>query len=105
MLSAIKQRWREFKKAKPGERFEARYERRRGADGLARKILMIAGGIALIIVGVLFLAIPGPGIPILLIGAGMLAQESRSAARALDSMELAIVRTVQRFREKRAAKE
>lgn len=91
MLNAIRAHWREFKKEKSGRRFESRFESRRGAGTLARKVLMMGGGIALVLVGVIFLAIPGPGIPVLIIGAGMIAGESRAAARALDALEARIV--------------
>ena len=91
MFDALKAQWQEFKEAKPGNRFEARYDRRRGAGSLARKIFVMGGGILVMLIGIVFLAIPGPGIPVLIIGAGLIAEESRATARVLDAMEVRIV--------------
>jgi hypothetical protein len=46
-------------------------------------IILFAGGVVLCF-------IPGPGIPLVVLGAGLLADESRSIARAMDSFEVRI---------------
>src|SRR5688572_15794981 len=74
MTDGIRQKWTDFKAAKPGERFEQWYERGHTHTGSpARKILLMGGGFVLIFVGVVLLAIPGPGIPVGFVGAGLLA--------------------------------
>lgn len=89
MTDAIRQKWTQFKAAEPGERFERWYERGHAHKASAvRKILLMAAGVVLIFVGVVLLAIPGPGIPVGVIGAGLLAAESRTAARVFDWLEL-----------------
>lgn len=66
-------------------RFKARYEARRlkKRNGFVR-VLSVVGGIALVIAGAILMVIPGPGIPVLLVGGGLLAREFKWAATALD---------------------
>ena len=97
MFATLREHWRELKASPPGERFKVRYERRRTrSGGRTRKLLMLAAGAVLVMVGIVFLAIPGPGIPVLVVGAAMMAQESLPAARTLDWLELSIRRLAQR---------
>ena len=93
MLQKLKESWRELKEAEPGERFTQHYERRQrsGRSG-ARKPLFIGGGVLVMAAGIFFLPAPGPGFLILFLGAGMIAQESRPAARSLDRVELLVRR-------------
>lgn len=78
--------WRELKRGHPGRRFQSRYERRASPGG-ARKWLLIAAGALLMLLGVIFLPLPGPGLLIIAAGALLVAGESLSAARALDWLE------------------
>ena len=85
----LRDRWRELKAGTPGERFQERYRsRQQDGRGTWRKLLFVGGGILVMAAGVFFLPAPGPGMLILLVGAGMVAQESRHAARALDWAEV-----------------
>ncbi len=52
------------------------------------RLLKPAAGIILFVGGVILCFIPGPGIPLIVIGAGLLADESRLIARAMDWIEL-----------------
>jgi len=73
----------------PGERFQRQFKRRREAGRTPlQKTLYIGGGILLIAVGVLFFFFPGPGLPIVLLGAVLIAQQSLTAARILDRTEV-----------------
>jgi hypothetical protein len=81
--------WQELKRGKPGHRFQGRYERANRGGG-PRKWLLIAGGALLILAGIVFLPLPGPGMLIIAAGAFLMAQESRAAARALDWIELRV---------------
>jgi hypothetical protein len=83
----------------PGRRFQERYRRKSRTERgrLARWAVVIAG-IILTLVGIFFLAVPGPGIPILAIGLALIAQESAVTARLLDRAEVRIRRWLKRWR-------
>lgn len=85
--------------ATPGRRFQQRYRRKSktGRGRMARCAAVLAG-IGLTIVGLFFLAVPGPGIPILALGLALIAQESRVAARFLDRAEIRLRRWCKRLR-------
>jgi hypothetical protein len=91
MLGMLRKRWRELRAGRPGSRFQERFERMRGRSrehGTLRKCLIVAGGLALVLAGIVFLPMPGPGMLIIALGGVMLAERSRTAARALDWLEL-----------------
>lgn len=69
----------------PAHRFRTKYEARRHSrrNPLVR-VLSVVGGLALLVAGAVLMVIPGPGIPVALVGAGLLAREFRWAAVALD---------------------
>ena len=100
MANRLKQRWREFRTAAPGVRFQERFERRKEERaGRTSRFLHVGAGVALIAAGIFFLPAPGPGTIVLLVGAGLIAQEWAWAARALDSSELQVRRIAGRVRE------
>ncbi|MCW1926308.1 hypothetical protein OKA05_27385 [Luteolibacter arcticus] len=91
MFEALKQSWRDFKRSRPGKRFQDRYERNREArSGRSTwtRFLKPLAAVLLIAAGILFCIIPGPGLPLLVIGAGLLADVSRRIAVVLDWLEL-----------------
>jgi hypothetical protein len=48
----------------------------------------MAAGLALIAAGAVMLAVPGPGLLAMVVGAGLFSRESATAARVLDRLEL-----------------
>lgn len=90
--------WRELRHGTPGRRFEERYQRSRQgpACGALKKWSLIAGGFLLVLVGIIFLPLPGPGLLIIVAGALLMAQESRGAARLLDWLEAKTRRVILR---------
>jgi hypothetical protein len=85
--------WDRFVHSPPGRRFQDRYRRKRRDKGSGwKRCALVCGGIALVLVGIFFMAVPGPGIPILAIGLALLAQESAAMARLLDRTELRLRR-------------
>jgi hypothetical protein len=91
--------WDRFVHSLPGRRFQERYRRMQHAKGgLWRRCALVCGGIALVLVGVFFMAVPGPGIPILAIGLALVAQESAVMARFLDRAEIRLRRWWKRLR-------
>ncbi|MGH8173247.1 MAG: PGPGW domain-containing protein [Rhodanobacteraceae bacterium] len=98
MFEGLRKQWRVFRADPAGERFQRRYRRNKARAGLVRKFAIIGGGLALVVIGIALLVLPGPGLLLMLLGAGLIAEESQVAARLLDRMDLA----VQRFRARRA---
>ena len=89
MLEEFKENWHYFKEAPPGERFKQHFKRRqRSQRSIFQRMLFIGSGTLIVIVGIFLLPAPGPGTVVLLIGAGLIAQESLLAARTLDWAEL-----------------
>jgi hypothetical protein len=91
MLEGLKKNWQQLKRGKPGHRFQERAERnqRRGSNQrwLARWLEPIAG-VILALAGVVLCFIPGPGLPLIIIGAALLAERSLFIARVLDWIEV-----------------
>jgi uncharacterized membrane protein YbaN (DUF454 family) len=89
MLKSLKQSWHRFQADSPGRRFKQQFRRWR-ESGRTRltKVLFIAAGVLLMAIGILLLFIPGPGIPTILLGALLLAQQSWPLAKALDRTEV-----------------
>jgi hypothetical protein len=95
MLAALKRYWTQFKRSRPGRRFQDHYDRKAGSRGGALwQCAAIAGGALLCLVGLFFMVVPGPGIPILALGAILIAQQSQGTARLLDRTELSLRRLV-----------
>jgi hypothetical protein len=89
----------------PGRRFQERYERRTSSErGRLARCAVVLAGIGLTLVGIFFLAVPGPGIPILAVGLALIAQESEGTARALDRTELRLRSWWKRLRGKSGGK-
>jgi hypothetical protein len=83
----------------PGRRFQERYRRKHAEQGSAwKRCAFVCAGIVLTIIGVFFLAVPGPGIPILAVGLALIAQESVITARWLDRTELRLRRWWKKLR-------
>lgn len=97
MLAVLKRHWTQFKRSRPGRRFQDHYDRKSGSRGGALwRCGVIAGGALLCLVGLFFMAVPGPGIPILALGAVLIAQQSEGTARLLDRSELALRKMLRR---------
>ncbi|MGH7765892.1 MAG: PGPGW domain-containing protein [Candidatus Binatia bacterium] len=91
MLERLKRRWRHFKAGTPGRRFQQQYDRRRESGrSPVKKVLFIGLGTLLMVAGVFFLFVPGPGLLVLVLGAALIAQQSLLAARTLDSIEIRV---------------
>ena len=94
--------WDRFAHATPGRRFQERYKRKQQDKGSAwKRIAFVAAGVGLCLVGLFFMAVPGPGIPILAVGLALVAQESSVLARLLDRTEVRLRKWWRRLRSKR----
>ena len=65
------------------ERLEARRERY-NERGLAYRVMWVLAGVAILLVGIALLVLPGPGIVLIVIGLGMISFEVDWAARLLE---------------------
>lgn len=89
MVKKLKQSWRRFKTGSIGWRFQQQFRyRQQAGHGPLEKALFIGGGSLLMVAGVVFLFIPGPGLLVFLLGGVLVAQQSLLAARILDWMEV-----------------
>jgi hypothetical protein len=88
MLGSLKKRWKEFEEAPPGERFERMHRAGKESGLPLGRIAMVIAGVALVVGGVVLLAIPGPGLLVIAFGAALIAQQFLFVARALDGLEL-----------------
>jgi hypothetical protein len=91
--NALKKNWDQLKRGRPGHRFQDRAERagrnRANRSWVKRYVEPVVGGL-LLLVGVIFCLIPGPGLPLVVIGAALLAERSLFMARCLDWFELKV---------------
>jgi len=104
MFDQLKKNWDIFKQSEPGKRFKDRYHRRsekRHRDSKIKVLLNISIGIVIIIIGMIFWFIPGPGWLMIFIGAAIIAGESIITARFLDYIEVKIRELRNAVKEKR----
>ena len=89
MVGRAKRSWQNFKKSKPGDRFQVRYyyRKQRGPGRLSR-IFNIFVGSVLVIMSTLFGWAPGLGLGTLLIGLALIAGELFPVAQFLDWSEV-----------------
>lgn len=93
MFERLRQRWHEVKRAKPGTRFQRRYEQHKKEQcSVWRKPIYLVVGTLLFLLGLVLLPAPGPGFLVIFLGAGMIAEESLWTARALDWLEVRLRR-------------
>jgi hypothetical protein len=89
MLDGLKRRWRRLKAGQPGARFQRQYrENRESRKSVLQRWGSAAAGVGLILVGILLLFIPGPGLVLIAAGGAVLARESQVLARAMDWAEV-----------------
>jgi hypothetical protein len=91
MIDWLSRSWRELKKGRPGHRFQERAEKNANSHSSRswfRRFLQLAIGIIIIAAGIVLCFIPGPGLPLILLGAALLAERSRPIARLMDWLEV-----------------
>ncbi len=92
MKQKARETWEAMRHDPPGERFQRHYHRRRQRQERSGRIKLLALSAVLIAGGILLLFVPGPGAPLIALGAALLAEESLVTARALDWTEVQIRR-------------
>ena len=95
MIRKLKEQWRELRESPPGSRFRLRYERRkRERETPLARIGWTVLAVLLVLLGIVALPLPGPGMAVIALGLALLAQESLAVAKLCDRLELAIRRVV-----------
>ena len=86
---SLTESWRRLRSDPPGARFTQRYERLHRAErSVAGRVARLGAGVVLVLLGVVFMPLPGPGFVPLALGGALLAGESLRIARWLDRTEL-----------------
>ncbi|HUR42125.1 MAG TPA: hypothetical protein VM240_13250 [Verrucomicrobiae bacterium] len=93
----MKQQWKAFFRDRAGERFVHRYERTKNYGPLRRGLTLFGGGV-LVVVGLILMPLPGPGILIAAVGGAVMSGQSRRVARWLDAVEVWLRRLLRRKR-------
>lgn len=105
MSGSLGDQWRAFAAQPCGRRFQMRYRKQREKrTGLARKITFMSLGVVLMLVGMVMLLLPGPGLLVMIAGAALFAEESKFTAVALDRVDLWVTRRIMRWRARRAGR-
>lgn len=99
MFEALHRHWQAFRAEPAGTRFQRRYRRRAARpSGWLRKLGVMLAAVGLIVVGLVMLVLPGPGLLALLLAAVLIAEESLLAARLLDRIDFVVSRRLARWR-------
>jgi hypothetical protein len=92
MLPKLKHQWTQLKHYPPGQRFRRRYEARRQAEprktSLLRHITIFSIAAVLAVIGFVLVFMPGPAVLFFFLSGAVLAEESLTAARVLDWLEV-----------------
>jgi hypothetical protein len=90
MFKKLRHEWSQLKRGKPGSRFQGQFDRnqREKKKSNIGRVFRVVAGVVLLPVGLFFLAVPGPGLVIIALGAVLIAREFGFAARFLDAIEV-----------------
>lgn len=89
MFKRLQLDWQDFIRTRPGVRFTRRHDRRRrDRPALAARLGLLAVGFASLLLGIVMLFTPGPGLLAIAFGITCFAQYSRRLARQCDQFEL-----------------
>jgi hypothetical protein len=105
MFDWLRTHFRAFLASRSGTRFRRQHRRRQANPHLLRTILALIGGVLLLLVGVVMLVTPGPGVLVIVIGAGLIAGESLIVARLLDRFDFHASAYWTRWRTRRSQRE
>lgn len=97
MFQRFRRDWQLLRSGAPGERFQRYHRQRRSPDGGMRVGPLVAGALV-VLVGIVLLPAPGPGIIVVAVGCALLAGESLRVARLMDRSETALRSAVGRWR-------
>jgi hypothetical protein len=85
----LKRAWQKFKNRRPGFRFHGMYaDHHKSAKAPWKRVAYVAGGIVVVVAGLIALPAPGPGTLIIALGMALIARESEKLANKLDRFEV-----------------
>ena len=93
----LKDDWQQFRSATPGRRFIEQFEtnqQERASKWI--RLALITLGAVVVLIGLVALPAPGPGMLIVAAGLALLARESRWIAERLDGVEVKVRRLVKK---------
>ena len=105
MLVWLRTHFHRFLASKSGTRFRRQHRRRQARPHLLHTLLAVTGGVLLVLAGLAMLVLPGPGLLVMLIGAALIAGESRLVAGFLDRLDFCASARLARWRAKRLQRE
>src|SRR5262245_31844693 len=83
-LSELREMWRRFARAQPGERFVNHHREAQRTNSVAKRVVRLTLGTILTAAGMTMWFTPGPGWLLVLFGLAMFAAESSRLALVLD---------------------
>jgi hypothetical protein len=99
MFTSMQSAWRRFAGLAPGTRFHTTYvNHKRAKQTKGNRLALMAGGVLLILAGIVALVAPGPGLLMIALGLALIARESERLSRAMDRMEMSLRKLWRRFR-------
>ena len=101
MFDWLRAHFRALLASRSGTRFRRQHRRRQARPHLARTVFAIVGGVLLILLGIVMLVTPGPGLLVMVIGAALIAGESLLVASALDRVDFWVNVHYRRWRRRR----
>lgn len=101
MFNWLRAHFRTFLESRSGTRFRRQHRRRQAQPHLVRTILSVVGGVLLLLLGLIMLVTPGPGLLVIAVGAALIAGESMFVARLLDRVDFCAGVHYRRWRQRR----
>jgi hypothetical protein len=96
--ASFKQHFLDIKRGRPGHRFQDRYQREKRSEHTRSahgRVWKLGLGILSVVIGLVLCVIPGPGVPFIFLGGGLLAAESLIVARFMDALEVRLRKIAQ----------
>ncbi len=101
MFDWLRTHSRAFLASRSGTRFRRQHRRRQARPHWLRTVTALLGGVLLILLGIVMLVTPGPGLLVMAIGAALIAGESLLVARLLDRIDFCASVHYRRWRRRR----
>lgn len=91
MFARLHTQWRQMKASRPGHRFRDRYDRHKKSSNAPKTVWLVVrilAAVLLLLVGGVFMFIPGPAVVFFFFAGALLATDSLPVAKLLDWTEV-----------------